>query len=131
MRLTLDELRNYCLRKSGDVSEGLPFGDGALVFKVRDKMFALAMLDSVPLSVNLKCDPELAVELRERYEAVQPGYHMNKKHWITVQLDGTIPVAEVYRMVDASYALVAGKGSGETGTKRRTKRRGKIRRPNR
>jgi predicted DNA-binding protein (MmcQ/YjbR family) len=69
-------------------------------------MFALAALDDVPSTVNLKCDPDLALELRDRYEQVQPGYHMNKKHWNTVVLDGVIPEHEIRKMVDHSYELV-------------------------
>ena len=69
-------------------------------------MFALAALDEVPTAVNLKCDPDLALELRDRYEQVQPGYHMNKKHWNTVVLDGVIPADEIRKMIDHSYDLV-------------------------
>ena len=104
--MSIDQLRTYALGKPG-TSEDFPFGEDTLVFRVLGKIFALASLDTVPLRVNLKCDPELAVELRERYEAVTPGYHMNKKHWNTVELDGSIPAREVERMIDHSYELVA------------------------
>jgi predicted DNA-binding protein (MmcQ/YjbR family) len=77
-----------------------------IVFKVHGKMFALLALDEVPARVNLKCDPDLALELRDRYEQVEPGYHMNKKHWNTVVLDGVIPEREVRKMIDHSYELV-------------------------
>ena len=77
-----------------------------LVFKVGGKIFALASLDDVPPHVNLKCDPERALDLRDRYEEVQPGYHMNKKHWNTIELGGGIPEAELRRMIDHSYDLV-------------------------
>ena len=76
------------------------------MFKVKGKMFALLGLDEVPTRVNLKCDPDLALDLRDRYEQVEPGYHMNKKHWNTVVLDGVIPEREVRKMIDHSYELV-------------------------
>ena len=97
-------LREYCLSKS-NVTESFPFGEETLVFKVKGKIFALANLDS-DLSVNLKCDPSFALELRERYRAVNPGYHMNKKHWNTVLLDGSIPDKELFLWIDHSYNLV-------------------------
>ncbi len=103
--VNLDALRTYCLSKNG-VTEDMPFGDDILVFRVKSKLFALTGLDALPLTVNLKCDPERALELRARYEAVQPGYHMNKKHWNTVLLDGSIPHDEVREMIDHSYDLV-------------------------
>jgi predicted DNA-binding protein (MmcQ/YjbR family) len=97
-------LREYCLSKS-NVTESFPFGEETLVFKVKGKIFALANLDS-DLSVNLKCDPSFALELREKYSAVNPGYHMNKKHWNTVLLDGSIPDKELFLWIDHSYDLV-------------------------
>jgi len=99
------EFREYCLRKS-DVTEGMPFGETVLVFKVAGKMFALVSLDEVPAIANLKCDPDLALDLRDRYEQVRPGYHMNKKHWNTVEIEGGIPEAELCKMIDHSYDLV-------------------------
>ena len=84
--MDLAEFREYCLSKPG-ASEETPFGPDVLVFKVGGKMFALAALDEVPPRVNLKCDPDLALDLRDRYEQVTPGYHMNKKHWNTVEID--------------------------------------------
>lgn len=102
--MDLEYIRNYCLKKKG-VTESFPFGEDTLVYKVMTKIFMLTGFD-VPLSMNLKCEPELAIELRERYEAVQPGYHMNKKHWNTVVVDGTIPPKEILRMVDHSYDMV-------------------------
>ncbi len=104
--MTIDTIRDYCLSKQG-VSEGFPFGEETLVFKVGSKMFALLDLAALPSSVNLKCDPEWSAELRERYPAVMPGYHMNKRHWNTVVMDGSIPSAEVCQMIDHSYELVA------------------------
>jgi predicted DNA-binding protein (MmcQ/YjbR family) len=101
----LEEFREYCLNKP-HVTEGTPFGEDVLVFKVSGKMFALAALDEIPATANLKCDPDLALELRDRYEQVQPGYHMNKKHWNTVLIDGGIPDSELRMMIDHSYELV-------------------------
>ena len=99
------EFREYCLTKP-DAAEGTPFGETVLVFKVAGKMFALMSLDEVPATANLKCDPDLALELRDRYEQVRPGYHMNKKHWNTVEIGGGIPEAELRKMIDHSYELV-------------------------
>jgi len=93
-KMDLVSFREYCLKKS-HVTEGTPFGEDVLVFKVAGKIFALAPLDEVPARANLKCDPDLALELRDRYEQVQPGYHMNKKHWNTVEIDSGIPEAEL------------------------------------
>jgi predicted DNA-binding protein (MmcQ/YjbR family) len=101
----LETFREYCLTKP-DVAESTPFGVDTLVFKVGGKIFALASLNDVPPRVNLKCDPERALDLRDRYEEVQPGYHMSKKHWNTVELGGRIPEPELRRMIDHSYALV-------------------------
>ncbi len=103
--MDLEQFREYCLNKPG-ATEGTPFGEDVLVFKVGGKIFALASLDEVPATANLKCDPDLALELRDRYEQVRPGYHMNKKHWNTVEIDGGIPDAEVRKMMDHSYELV-------------------------
>jgi predicted DNA-binding protein (MmcQ/YjbR family) len=103
--MQVDGFREYCLTKRG-ATEGSPFGPDNLVFKVAGKMFALLALDEIPPAANLKCDPDQALELRDRYEEVTPGYHMNKKHWNTVQLVGGIPEAEVRRMIDHSYELV-------------------------
>jgi predicted DNA-binding protein (MmcQ/YjbR family) len=104
--MDLEQVREYCLRKSG-ATEGTPFGPDVLVFKVGGKIFAIAALDEVPATVNLKCDPDLALDLRDRYEEVRPGYHMNKKHWNTVDIDGAVPEAELRKMIDHSYDLVA------------------------
>lgn len=104
--MNLEDFREYCLTKA-DATEGTPFGEDTIVFKVAGKIFALASLDEVPPRVNLKCDPERALDLRDRYEEVQPGYHMNKKHWNTVALTGKIPEAELRALIDHSYELVA------------------------
>lgn len=103
--MDLESFREYCLNKRR-VKESTPFGEDVLVFKVSGRIFALAPLDEVPARVNLKCDPDLALELRDRYEEVRPGYHMNKKHWNTLELGGAIPEAELRQMIDHSYELV-------------------------
>jgi predicted DNA-binding protein (MmcQ/YjbR family) len=103
--MDLAQFREYCLSKS-HTTEEMPFGPDVLVFKVAGKMFALAALDEMPTTVNLKCDPDWALDLRDRYEEVRPGYHMNKKHWNTVEIDTGIPDADLRRMVDHSYELV-------------------------
>ncbi|WP_200975969.1 MmcQ/YjbR family DNA-binding protein [Echinicola sp. 20G] len=96
--------RDYCLRKPG-VSEDTPFGPDTLVFKVGGKLFALIDIEKFE-SVNLKCDPERAVELREKYNGVIPGYHMNKKHWNTVAFGADLADAAILELVDHSYELV-------------------------
>jgi predicted DNA-binding protein (MmcQ/YjbR family) len=101
----LEKFRGYCLAKTA-ATEDMPFGQDVLVFKVAGKMFALAALDELPATANLKCDPDLALELRDRYEQVRPGHHMNKKHWNTVEIDTGIPEAELRKMIDHSYELV-------------------------
>jgi predicted DNA-binding protein (MmcQ/YjbR family) len=108
--MNIEQIRTHCLKKPG-VGENFPFGEETLVFKVMGKIFLLASLGNKPLTINLKCDPSLAIELRERYESVQPGYHMNKKHWNTVTLDGSIRPAEIFSWIDHSYnRVVAGLG---------------------
>jgi predicted DNA-binding protein (MmcQ/YjbR family) len=103
--MDLTQFREYCLSKPG-ATEGTPFGPDVLVFKVGGKMFALAALNEVPTTVNLKCDPDLALDLRDRYEQVRPGYHMNKKHWNTIEIESSIPHAELRKMINHSYDLV-------------------------
>jgi predicted DNA-binding protein (MmcQ/YjbR family) len=103
--MDLASFREYCLSKGG-ANESTPFGDDVLVLKVAGKIFALAPLDEVPATANLKCDPDLALELRDQYEQVRPGYHMNKKHWNTVELESGIPDSELRKMIDHSYGLV-------------------------
>ena len=105
--MNIEEFRAYCLLKKG-VTESFPFDDTTLVMKVLNKMFALANLDG-DLSINLKCAPEKALELREQYPAVLPGYHMNKKHWNTVMIDDSIPDALIKEWIDDSYNLVLSK----------------------
>ena len=103
--MNIEDIREYCLAKKG-VIEDFPFDEETLVYKVIGKMFALIPLERIPLQINLKCDPELAMELKEKYEAVQPGYHMSKKHWITVLIDGTLHDKLVFNWIDQSYNLV-------------------------
>jgi predicted DNA-binding protein (MmcQ/YjbR family) len=85
-----------------------PFGEGVAVYKVQDKMFALIQENKMPVNLSLKCDPQLAVTLREKYESVMPGYHLNKKHWNTVILSGQLPWEEVQGLILHSYQLVSG-----------------------
>jgi predicted DNA-binding protein (MmcQ/YjbR family) len=106
--MTRDEVLGTCGGLLGAV-EDYPFGDGVVVYKVGGRMFALVSLDGESGSVNLKCDPELAMELRARYAAVRPGYHQNKRHWNTVELDGSVPEAELREMIEHSYGLVVGR----------------------
>jgi predicted DNA-binding protein (MmcQ/YjbR family) len=107
--MDVEQLRDYCIARPG-ATESFPFGDQTLVFKINNRIFALVNLDG-ELSINLKCDPAYALEIRESYAAVSPGYHMNKKHWNTVLLNGTIPDPVVFGWIDHSYNLVAGNGS--------------------
>ena len=103
--MELEYLQAYLLAKKGAFEE-FPFGPTAMVYKVMGKMFALIGWLEMPLWINLKCDPELALHLREVYRTVKPGYHMNKKHWNTVTLDGSIPHDEILSQIDDSYSLV-------------------------
>jgi predicted DNA-binding protein (MmcQ/YjbR family) len=111
--MDIEAFRSYCLSKNG-VTEEFPFGESTLVYKVLGKMFALTGIEFN--SINLKADPEVAMELRERYSAVQPGYHMNKRHWNTIILDGSVPDKMLRQWVDNSYDLVA---AGLTKTQKR------------
>ncbi len=103
--MNYEKIREYCLAKPG-VTEGFPFNDTALVFKVAGKMFALLDLSEESRGISLKCDPELAVELREQYPEVTPAYHFNKKHWNTVILTGRITDQQLMEWTDHSYELV-------------------------
>lgn len=103
--MDVESVRSHCLAKKG-VTEGFPFGEEVLVFKVMNKMFALVDLEGVPPGVNLKCAPERSAELRESYDAITPGYHMDKRHWNTVRLDGEVPERIVEELIDHSYELV-------------------------
>ncbi len=99
------ELRDWCLEHGG-AFEDFPFGPEHSVFKVEGKMFALSALERDPLEVSVKCEPELAVELRNSYPAIRPGYHLNKRHWNTITLDGTLPDQLVRDLIEDSYDLV-------------------------
>jgi predicted DNA-binding protein (MmcQ/YjbR family) len=105
--LSPEALRECCLARPG-ASEDFPFGPQTSVFKVAGKMFALSALGSVPLKVSLKCEPELAEQLRATYPAIVPGYHLNKRHWNTITLDGSVDDRTVRDMIEDSYDLVVG-----------------------
>lgn len=103
--MDLETIRKYCLEKKS-TTESFPFDNSTLVFKVRGKIFLLMGLNRLPLQFNVKCDPEKAEELREEYSSVIPAFHMNKKHWNTIILDGQISARLVREWIDESYALV-------------------------
>jgi len=104
--MNIEEFREYCLSKKS-VTESFPFDETTLVFKVANKMFALTDTED-DFGLNLKCDPEKAIELRALYPNIIPGYHMNKKHWISIQIDGSIPDNKLYQWIDDSYDLIVG-----------------------
>jgi predicted DNA-binding protein (MmcQ/YjbR family) len=104
--MDIDDVRAVCAGLSA-ATVGYPFGPEVCVYKVAGKVFALAA-EAPPWRVSLKCDPELARILRERYPAITPGYHLNKRHWNTIALDGTVPTDEIREMIDHSYTLIAG-----------------------
>ncbi|MEO6730144.1 MAG: MmcQ/YjbR family DNA-binding protein [Ferruginibacter sp.] len=105
--MNIETLREHVIKKPS-VTEGFPFGDSVIVFKVEGKVFLLMPLDTSPLQFNVKCDPEKALELRDRYpDCVLPGYHMNKKHWNTIIVDGTLSNKQLLEMVEDSYGLVS------------------------
>ena len=107
--MNIEQLRLYALSKP-NAEESFPFGEDTLVFKVNGKIFLLTSLDEQPLQFNVKCNPEEAIELREQYpENVLPGYHMNKKHWNTVIVNGKLSNNQLQQFIDASYNLVKGK----------------------
>lgn len=106
--MNIESIREYCISKTG-AEESFPFGDDTLVFKVKGKIFLLAGLDNDPLQFNVKCNPEKAIELRENYACVIPGYHMNKKHWNTIIVDGSVSNKLLKEWIDDSYSLVKGK----------------------
>ncbi len=107
--MNIDSIRSFALSLP-DVEEVLPFGPDTLVFKVNSKIFLLLSLDASPLTFNVKCDPDEAVELREQYpDSVSPGYHMNKKHWNTVVIDGFVSSQQLQKFITNSFRLVKGK----------------------
>jgi len=105
VRMTPDTLKAFCLSLNGAV-ETFPFSEGLSVFKVGGKVFALTALGDEPLKVSLKCDPELAVQLREKHPCIVPGWHLNKRHWNTVTIDGSLPDAMLRELVEDSYDLI-------------------------
>jgi len=105
--MNIEELRTYAISKPG-VDECFPFGEETLVFKVGGKIFLLVGMDASPLQFNVKCDPDRAIELREEYDCIVPGYHMNKKHWNSVIIDNTLTRKQLKEQIDHSYELVAG-----------------------
>lgn len=105
--MNIEHFREYCIAKKG-VTEEFPFDETTLVFKVMGKMFALTGIENFN-SINLKCDPEKALELRASYPAITPGYHMSKKHWNTVIIDGSLPLDFITELIDESYNLVVAK----------------------
>lgn len=106
--MNIEEFHAYCLSKKG-VEECFPFDEVTLVFKVMGKMFALTGLDNELFEVNLKCDPEYAIELREEHEEIRAGFHMSKKHWNTVHFEGTLNDSFLIELIDHSYDLVVKK----------------------
>lgn len=102
----LDEIRDFALSLDPEIEECFPFGTETFVYKIAGKIFLLMAFDEENLWVNLKCDPELAIELRERHPAIIPGYHMNKKHWNTVIMDGSLREEVIKDMIVQSYKLV-------------------------
>ncbi len=103
-----EEFREHCLSKKS-ATEDMPFGEHTLVFRVGGKIFALLSLESIPARANLKCDPERALSLRDQHDEITPGYHMNKRHWNTLEF-GALPSSFVAELIDHSYELVAPKG---------------------
>ena len=107
--MDIEQLRNYCICKP-DTEEYFPFGPDTLVFKTNGKMYLLVSLESHPLQFNAKCDPDKAIELREEYPlCILPGYHMNKKYWNTVVIDGTLSRKQIQELIDDSYDLISKK----------------------
>ena len=106
--MNIEDLRNYCLAKKG-VEEDFPFDEVTLVFKVMGKIFAITGLDNERFTVNLKCEPEYAIDLRERHEEIRGGWHMNKKHWNTVDFEGELDYKFLCSLIDHSYEQVVKK----------------------
>lgn len=104
--MDVEQFREYALSKKGS-SEDFPFDEVTLCIRVMGKIFAITGLDNIPFKVNLKCDPEYAVELREKHPEVQPGWHMNKAHWNTVEFEGGLDGQTLRKLIDHSYDLVA------------------------
>jgi predicted DNA-binding protein (MmcQ/YjbR family) len=129
--MDLERVREYALSRPGKITEDFPFDDEVLVIRIAGKIFLLTNVNAVPFTVNLKCDPERALELRERYPEVQPGFHMNKKMWNTVDLSGRLPERLVMELIDHSYDEVVKKLSlkereklakGNTGSRKKSEK---------
>jgi predicted DNA-binding protein (MmcQ/YjbR family) len=105
--MDLEYFREYVLKKKA-ANESQPFGDDVIVYKVLNKIFMMMNFET-PFQISLKCDPELAIDLRERFTAIRPAYHMNNKHWNMIDVDGTVPLKEILEMIDHSYELVVNK----------------------
>lgn len=103
--MTLENFKNYCISKPGTLEE-FPFDFTTMVFKVGNKMYALTDIDDEPLRLSLKCEPMYAISLRQDYKSIIPGYHLNKQHWNTLIMDGTIPDKLIRQLIDHSYELV-------------------------
>jgi predicted DNA-binding protein (MmcQ/YjbR family) len=103
--MNIEEIRDYCLSKNA-VTESTPFDDVTLVFKVAGKMFGIVPMDETELKITLKCDPDLAIQLREEFPCVRPGYHTSKKHWNTIAIDGSVGKEKIIEWIDHSYAMV-------------------------
>lgn len=103
--MNLEDIRAYCISKP-DTEESLPFGPDNVVFKTNGRIFLILSLDTSPVQFNVKCDPEKAIRLREEFSCVVPGYHMNKKHWNTILVDGSVSPAGLKEWIDHSYDLV-------------------------
>lgn len=106
--MNIEEIRDFALSLP-NVSESFPFGDETLVFKTNNKIFLLASLAVADLQFNVKCDPDYAIELREKYSCIVPGYHMNKKHWNTIIVNGELTPSQIKQFISDSYLLVAKK----------------------
>jgi predicted DNA-binding protein (MmcQ/YjbR family) len=107
--MDIESFREYALKKKG-VTESQPFGDDVIVYKVINKIFMMMNFET-PFQISLKCDPELAIELRERHYAIRPAYHMNNKHWNMIDVDGSVNLKDILKMIDHSYNLVVNKFS--------------------
>lgn len=114
--MNIESLREYCLSKP-NAEETLPFGPDVIVFKVGGKAFLLLPLDTEQLQFNVKCYPGLAIELREEHACVLPGYHMNKKHWNTIVVDGSVSSGQLKEWIDLSYELVKPKSNTKRSSK--------------
>lgn len=105
LKMNIEEIRTYCLQKKG-VSENFPFDEVTLVFKVMGKIFLFMPLDATNPSISAKCDPEKAIQLREQFPAIRGGFHLNKKHWNSIDLDGSVNNDLVFELIDHSYQLI-------------------------